>query len=87
MKAKQHMPRGVARRIMERSMQNKPFVVVPNGGAPSRCYGLDEYLKMRDQPRKHEPWKQRRASRAQADPLGAIQGTVHSTLRRDDMYE
>jgi hypothetical protein len=87
MRQQNHMPGKVRKRILDRCAKNEPVVVVPRNGMPSRCYGVEEYQKMQAHPHRHEPWKQRRAARAQADPLGAIEGTVLSTIRREEIYE
>jgi hypothetical protein len=81
-----HMPRNVQKRIVERSAKGQTLVVVPRKGKPSRVYKLDKYLKMMEQPKKHKPWSYRRQPATQADPLGAIDGSVRSTLRRRDIY-
>jgi hypothetical protein len=83
-----HVPKNVAKRILERCARDEPLVIVPRNGAPSRCYGLEEYQRMREHPLKHKPWKSRKASRASTpDPLGAVQGKVRSLLRREDIYD
>jgi hypothetical protein len=87
MNQKIRMPRKVAKRILDRCSRGEPFVVVPRDGMPSKCYGLDEYEKMRSHPLKHEPWKRRRAAANRSDPLGAIDGSVLSTIARKDIYE
>jgi hypothetical protein len=63
-------------------MNQKPNM--PRNGPQSRCFGVDEYQKMLDQPRKQKPCKQRRAARAKVDPLSAIEGTPmpYSSLHR-----
>jgi hypothetical protein len=78
----------VARRILVRAAAGDPFVVVPRHGVPSRCFGLAEYEKMQLQPPKHKPWEKRKSRQSEApDPLGAVKGTLHSSLGRRDIYE
>lgn len=81
------MPNNVRRRIMQRCAQEDAIVVVSRGGLPSRVFGFNEYLKMREHAAKIKPWlhKQQRETR-RADPLGASGGKVLSSLRREDIY-
>ena len=81
-----HMPRSVQKRIVEKSAKGQVVVVVPREGKPSRVYKLDKYLKMMEQPKKHKPWSYRKQPATKADPLGAIDGSVRSSLRREDIY-
>ena len=84
-----HMPRGVARRILERAAQGEQaVVVVMRNGLPSRVFGLDDYLKMRDLPKQVKPWEHRTSKSAPPDPLGATDiGVLVSPLTREQMYE
>ena len=82
-----HMPRGVQRRIIERSAHNQVVVVVSHKGKPTRVFELDRYLKMREQPRKHKPWLSRKPRTDSPEPLGAIEGNVLGSLRREKIYE
>jgi hypothetical protein len=82
------MPNKIRKRILDRCARDEAVVVVPRNGVPSRCFGVEEYQKMREQPLKHQPWKQRQAARDETpDPLGAVNGKARSPLRREDMYE
>jgi hypothetical protein len=82
------IPGSAAKRIMRRCAMNEPFVVVPRNGAPSRCFALEKYQKMREHPLGHKPWEHRKKRASAApDPLGAIKGKVRSPLRRADIYE
>lgn len=85
-KDRSRMPRNVQQRIAERSAKGQVVVVVPRGGKPSRVYKLDSYLKMVEQPKKHKPWSYRKQASTKADPLGAVDGSVRSTMRRGDIY-
>lgn len=82
-----HMPRSVARRILERSERNEVAVVVPKKGSPSRVFSLETYLRMKEVPRSSRPWESRRSRTRQPDPLGAVDGRVTGSLRRQDIYE
>lgn len=83
-----HMPRAVSRRIMERCARNEVVVVVPRRGKPGKVYSLENYQKMQEQPRKHQPWKHRRGKAATVDPLGAVEmGRILLPLTRENMYE
>ena len=84
-----HMPRSVARRILERAAQGEQaVVVVMRNGLPSRVFGLDDYLKMRDLPKQVKPWVHRTSKSAPPDPLGATDlGVLVSPLTREQMYE
>lgn len=82
------MPRNVSRRIMDRCAHESAIVVVVRGRKPSRVFGLNEYLKMREHPGKVKPWRHRRQSRGGGvDPLGAKSGRIVSSLRRQDIYD
>jgi hypothetical protein len=81
-------PRSVARRILDRGRRGeKSVVVVLKRGRPSRVYGLEEYLRQRDVPVKNEIWKRRRAQSGGPDPLGAVDGRVLGSIRREDIYD
>jgi hypothetical protein len=76
-----HISQRIARKIRQRAAKNQPFVVVPKNGAPSRTYGLDEYLRMRKHPLRHKPWTARATAKAAApDPLGAVEGKLGGPL-------
>ncbi len=81
------MPREVARRIVARSARNEVAVVVPRRGKPARVFGLDKYVKMMEQPRKHKPWSYRKGQTAFPEPLGAVEGNVLVPLSRERIYE
>lgn len=82
-----HMPRDVARRIIERSASNQVAVVIPRNGKPARVYALDKYLKMKEQPSKHKPWSYRKPRPSLTEPLGSIDGRVLRPLGRGEIYE
>jgi len=79
------LPRRVAERIARRGAGNRVVVVVFRNDS-ARVFGWDEYLKMKDLPRKVRPWA-RRARRGAPDPLGAVRGKVRSSLRRSEIYD
>jgi hypothetical protein len=88
MKKKTHMPHNISKKILDRCAQNKPVVVVPRNGKPSRCFGLEQYQKMQKQPLKHKPWERRKSRGENApDPLGAVPGGVRSALSRREIYD
>jgi hypothetical protein len=80
------LPRRVAERIASRGAGNRVVVVVFRNDRSARVFGWDEYLKMKDLPRKVRPWA-RRARRGVPDPLGAVRGKVRSSLRRSEIYD
>ena len=81
------LPRRVAKKIMERAARGEVVVVVSRGGKPSRVFGLEEYLKMRDLPRRVRPWSHRKREEPAPDPLGAVEGTVLMPVVRANIYE
>ncbi len=82
------MPRGVAKRIMERvSQSDDPIVITSRAGKPSRVYGYNEYRKMVDLPRRIKPWEHRKGKSATPDPLGAVDARPPSPLTRESFYE
>lgn len=81
------MPRSVSKRILERCAQEKVAVVVSRNGIPSRVFGLDEYLKMKNLPRKVQPWKHKKKALETPDPLGAVEGRILEPLSRERIYE
>ncbi|HMF10906.1 MAG TPA: hypothetical protein VKE94_01330 [Gemmataceae bacterium] len=83
------MPEAVARRILDRgALGEDAIVVVMRGGVPSRVFGLDEYLKMKELPKVVKPWEHRRVPASSPDPLGAVElGLLVSPLTREQMYE
>lgn len=81
------MPQGLRRRVMRRWAQGeRPLVLAGHGSKPTKVYGLEEYKKMMAHPQRHKPWEQRKANR-KADPLGAVEGTVHGRVSRKRIYE
>ena len=82
------MPRGVARRIMERAAKSKDrvLVVVTRNGKPTRVFDFDKYVEKKETTKRRQPWKQRRKA-VTPDPLGAIDAKVLRPLTRDEMYE
>jgi len=84
---RRHMPRNVARHIIERSASNQVAVVVPRNGKPARVYALDKYLKMKAQPGKHKPWSYRKPRPRPTEPLGFVDGRVCRSLDRGEIYK
>ncbi len=83
-----HLPRGVARRIMARAARGEEAVVLTfRKGVPSRVFGLEDYLKIRELPKRVKPWERRKSEEAVPDPLGAVEGTVRVPITRDNIYE
>ena len=82
-----HMPRNVSKKILERAARGEVIVVVPKGGKPSRIFGIEEYLKMRNLPRKVKPWTHRKSEDILPDPLGAVEGTVLMPVVRENIYD
>jgi hypothetical protein len=83
-----HMPRSVAKRIVERASQSgDPIVITSRKGKLSRVYGYTEYQKMVGLPQKTKPWEHRKTRRASPDPLGAIDAKPPSPLTRESFYE
>ncbi len=81
-------PRSIADRILRRARRGeKAAVVVFRRGKPSRVFGLQEYLRQREVPRKNKIWKRRRPTVPGPDPLAAVEGRVLGPLRREDIYE
>ncbi len=82
----EHVPRAVSQRLLERGKRAKAVVVVFKGGKPSRVYDVQTYLRRIEQTKKHQPWKHRKQQEP-PDPLGAVDGRVISSLRREHIYE
>ncbi len=82
-----HFPRKVQQRILKRCAEGEPVVVVPTrGGIPSRVFDLTTYQKKRETAQKVKPWTYRKRNKT-ADPLGAVDGQVLGSLRREELYE
>jgi hypothetical protein len=81
------MPTNVSKKIVERAARGEVAVVVPRGGKPSRVFGIEEYLKMRNLPRKVKPWTHRKREEIVPDPLGAVEGTVLMPVVRANIYD
>jgi hypothetical protein len=81
------IPRAVADRIRKRCETGEPFVVVPKNGNPSRLFGLEEFRRMQELPRKVKPWEHRRSKPSPPDPLGAVDARVLAPVRREDIYD
>ena len=80
------MPRSVSKRIADRLKRHKAVVVVANNkGEASRVFGLEEYLEKSKLAKTVQPWKYRKRPKA-ADPLGAVEGRVLSSLSRKEIY-
>jgi hypothetical protein len=88
-KPNEHMPRSIAKRILDRGARGEnAVVVVMRDGKPSRVFGLEEYLKMKELPRTVKPWEHRQDLAQPPDPLGAMDlGLLVSPLTREHMYE
>ena len=80
------LSRRVTERIVRRGVGDGVVVVVFRKNRPARVFGLAEYLKMKELPRKVKPWA-RRARHGAPDPLGAVPGKVRSSLRRSEIYD
>jgi hypothetical protein len=86
-KTNKSMPQSVARRIMRRAASGEKTVVVTiRNGKPSQVFGFEEYLTIREVPKKVKPWEHRSAKKS-PDPLGAIAGKVLGPLTREDFYQ
>ena len=81
------MNKAIQRRIEKRCASGKPVVVVSRKGKASRVYSLESFLKMQKLPHETKPWTQRGGKKAIPDPLGAVEGTVLSEMRREDIYD
>ncbi len=86
---KEHMPRKVAKRILERGARGEDAVVLTfRNGVPSRVFGLEEYLKMRELPKRVKPWEHREKPDDVPDPLGAVDlGKPLLPITREYMYD
>jgi hypothetical protein len=84
----ERLPRSVTRRILARAARGEEAVVLTfRKGIPSRVFGLEEYLKMRELPRQVKPWQHRKAEAAVPDPLGAVEGTLIMPVTRENIYD
>lgn len=79
------LSRKVAERIARRAAVDRIVVVVFGKNRLARVFGFEEYLKMKELPRKVKPWA-RRVRRGAVDPLGAVPGKVRSSLGRNEIY-
>lgn len=83
-----HLPRDVARRIVQRFAQGQRVVVVTSRrGKPSRVFDLEKYLKMQELPKRVQPWSQRKSKKSIPEPLGAVDGRVLLPLTRERIYD
>ena len=82
-----NLSNSVRRRLMARCKDDGVVVVVDKKGRPSRIFGIEEYLKMKQHPAKVKPWLFRKSNPAHTDPLGAVAGNVVRGLNRQAMYE
>ncbi|HEV3262585.1 MAG TPA: hypothetical protein VG013_37380 [Gemmataceae bacterium] len=81
-----HLPRPVARRILERCARGeRAVVVVIKNGKPSSVWGFNEYLQRKESAKKVKPWQHRKAKAAVPDPLGAVDAGVLAPLTRANM--
>jgi hypothetical protein len=81
------IPKKVEARLLARGAREGAVVVVFRKGRPVRIFGFDEYVGMKDLPKKVKPWTRRKA-RPAPDPLGAIRGgRVLRPLRRSEFYD
>lgn len=83
------MPQTISDKVLARCAQDETVVVVPRDGKPARVFSLASYLKIKEQPGKHQPWKGRGAKCATPDPLGTAHWElgVQGPLTRTVMYE
>jgi hypothetical protein len=79
-------PRRVQKRILERCAEGIPVVVIPKNKQPARVYDIETYYKRVERTKEIRPWTFRK-KREELDPLGAIEGKVLTTLRREEIYE
>lgn len=83
-----NIPKVVAKRIAQRCAEEGAVVVTPDkNGRPARVFSLEKYVAMKKIPHYVQPWKYRRKKSAEADPLGAVNGKVVSSLSRARIYE
>jgi hypothetical protein len=75
----------VARSVEERCARNEVAVVVPREGQPSRVYGLEEYLRMQEVPRKNKPWEHRKSKRRKS-VIPSVPGKILIPLTRENLY-
>jgi len=76
----------VSRRIAARCKTSTAVVVVSRNGKPSRVYDLRTYLQRAEQTKRSKPWKGRKRMNT-IDPLGAVDGRVVGSLRREAIYD
>ena len=83
------MPRAVADKVLARCAKDEPVVVVPKNGKPSRVFSLEKYLKMKEQPKKHKPWRHRKQKDEVPDPLGTAHwnARILMPLDREHIYD
>jgi hypothetical protein len=82
-----HMPRGVAKKILQRAARGeKAIVVLARNGKLTKVWGLDAYLKMRELPNRVKPWQHRKDQAATPNPLGAVDAEPPKDLTRENMY-
>ncbi len=82
------MPRGISEKILKRGTKGEEAIVLTfREGKPARVFGLEEYLKIRELPKKVKPWEHRKAKASAKDPLGAVSGKVLISLSRKNIYE
>jgi hypothetical protein len=86
MSKRSEVPPAVLRRMLRRAAQGEKAVVVTfKGGVASRVYGVEQYLHKRELTKRVvKPWTHRKQT---LDPLGAIDGAIHGSLSRSDIYE
>jgi hypothetical protein len=84
-----HFPRNVSRRILERAArgERRIVLVIDKDGRPTRVFGFDEYLARQELTKTVQPWRSRKGTSAESDPLGAIEGAPVGPLTRDQIYE
>lgn len=78
--------RAVAEKIRARCARDEVVVVVPRRGEASRVFALEKYLKVREAAKRLKPHTHRR-KRVAPDPLGAVDGKVLRSLRREELYD
>jgi hypothetical protein len=89
MKKNGHLPRSVSKKLVERAARGeKVSLVVNRNGQPSRVFGWDECLKIKNLPHQVKPWEHRKGQEEVPDPLGAVDmGQLLTPLTREALYE
>ncbi|MGE3809381.1 MAG: hypothetical protein AB7K24_32355 [Gemmataceae bacterium] len=76
----------VARRILQRFADGEKAVVVTGkNGSPKTVYGFDEYIRMKELPKKVKPWEHRQDRRSDEIPI--VDAPILIPISRDNIYE